>query len=138
MGNTPYNDQAGTRRVVLNVGFVAAATASHSVTLLNHDDPVVIESVEIQHGIPIVGHVANRKNINIFTGTDASPTVTTERANVDYLALVDRALGERETVWAPAGGHELAAEEYLIAQIEHAGAGVNVCPSIIVSYRVQE
>jgi len=140
MGNSPFNDMAGTRREIVTPGYIAAATGTFSVTLLNPDADVTIETVEVLMGIAVTGNDAARKNINIQTGTNADPTVVTEVANRDYNAAGGNpVLGDRETVWTPTGTDgDINAEGYLLAEIELVGGGLIIAPSFVVSYRIRE
>lgn len=143
MGNSPYNDLAGTRRAVVQLPVIEANTAPWTanveMVLLRPTDAVTIESVRVIWPTGITGHAANTKNFNIKTRNSVYGGAA-EVANKDFAAGTDVLANANEELWAPTGtAGDIAANGYLTVEVEDVGSGV-LCgaPTFIIDYRVQE
>jgi len=143
MGNSAFNDIGGTRTRTIAVNFNAADT-TRRVTLVEHDDNVIIERVRFRHGIAITGDATNRKNLNLIHDT-AVGGAPTEVANFDYdtPTVDDQALNAVQTLWTPTAaatvaGGQFAAGDKLFLECEQAGTGLELCGTALVDYRVAE
>ena len=145
MGNSAFNDLAGTRTVAIAVNFIAAA-ATRRVIILEHDDNVIIERVRFRHGVAITAHAANSKNLNLIHDTAAGGAAT-QVAFFDYDSPGpdNQALNAVQTLWTPTAaatvaGGQFAAGDTLFLECETVGTGgtVEVCGSALVDYRVAE